>query len=72
MAKIITVDFQTKEVLSSREETAEIKEERLDPVLEKVKSQMSPEDFEVYKRVVDHWQEANFLYQIELLNKTDE
>lgn len=59
--KIIYYDFKNKVVLEKEE--VEVKEKRLDPVLEQVKRELSPEHFEVYKRIVDNWMERNFIYQ---------
>lgn len=59
--EIIYVDFKTKTVIKREE----VKEERLDPVLAQVKEQLSPDNFEVYKRTIDDWMERNFHYQRE-------
>lgn len=59
--EIIYVDFKTKTVIKREE----VKEERLDPVLVQVKEQLSPDNFEIYKRTVDDWMERNFHYQRE-------
>lgn len=59
--EIIYVDFKTKTVIKREE----VKEERLDPVLVQVKEQLSPDNFEIYKRTIDDWMERNFHYQRE-------
>jgi len=59
--KIIYYDFKNKVKISEEE----IKQPVLDPVLEQVKKELSPENFEVYKRTIDNWMERNFHYQRE-------
>lgn len=61
--KIIYYDF-VKGIKLSEESTLH-KEEKLDPVLEEVKKELSPEHFEMYKRTIDNWMERNFIYQRE-------
>jgi hypothetical protein len=59
--KIIYYDFKNKVKISEEE----IKQPVLDPVLEQVKKELSPENFEIYKRTIDNWMERNFHYQRE-------
>jgi hypothetical protein len=59
--KIIYYDFKNKVKISEEE----IKQPVLDPVLEQVKKELSPESFEIYKRTIDNWMERNFHYQRE-------
>lgn len=66
MSKIYYIDFRKQKLI--KVETLENKEERLDPVLERVKDRMSPENFETYKQTVDHWMRENFEYQMERAN----
>ena len=49
-------------------EEVEYKEERLDPVLQRVKEKLPPEQFEMYKKTVDHWMKENFMYEMEQVN----
>ena len=62
-SEIIYYDFKNKVVLGR--EKVDQKVERLDPVLEQVKKELSPEHFEMYKRTIDNWMERNFHYQRE-------
>lgn len=41
----------------------------LDPVLARVRDEISPESFKVYKTIVDDWMKRNFEYQIEIENQ---
>jgi hypothetical protein len=59
--KIIYYDFKNKVKISEEEN----KQPVLDPVLEQVKKELSPENFEIYKRTIDNWMERNFHYQRE-------
>lgn len=59
--KIIYYDFKNKVKISEEE----FKQPVLDPVLEQVKKELSPENFEIYKRTIDNWMERNFHYQRE-------
>jgi len=59
--KIIYYDFKNKVKISEEEN----KQPVLDPVLEQVKKELSPESFEIYKRTIDNWMERNFHYQRE-------
>lgn len=70
MGKIIYYDFQNSQITGVEE--VEPKEEKLDPVLERVKDKMDPKNFEVYKRTVDHWMQENFMYQMENAQKDGE
>lgn len=66
MGKIINYDFQKQQIISIENvEPKEKKEERLDPVLQRVKDKMDPQGFEMYKKTIDHWMKENFLYQME-------
>lgn len=66
MAKIYYVNFQTHTL--DRVEEIEQKEQKLDPVLERVKAKMSPENFKIFKAYVDAWMDENFKYQMEQVN----
>lgn len=69
MGKIYNVNFQTKSLESIEE--AETKEERLDPVLERIKSKMDEKSFDIFKKTVDTWMQECFLYEMEQRNKTE-
>jgi len=64
MNQIIYIDFESGTEIS-RESHARKEEMRLDPVLEKVKSELPPEHFELYHRTVEDWMRRNFEYQME-------
>lgn len=66
MSKIYYVDFQKQELIETEE--VEQKEVRLDPVLERVKQKLPPDQFELYKKTIDHWMEENFMYEMEQVN----
>lgn len=66
MSKIYYIDFKKQELIKVEE--VEQKEVKLDPVLERVKQKLSPEQFEMYKKTVDHWMDENFKYQMEQVN----
>jgi len=66
MSKIYYVDFQKQELVEIEE--VEQKEKRLDPVLERVKKKLPPDQFELYKRTIDHWMDENFKYEMEQVN----
>lgn len=61
--KIIYVDFKTGEIIETENHT--VKQPRLDPVLEKVQKELTPQDFVVYKSIVDDWMRRNFEYQMD-------
>lgn len=70
--KIIYVDFSSK--TKTHEETIQpekVKEEKLDPVLEKVKEEMDESNFEIYKKVVDDWMRRCFEYDMDMRNNKD-
>lgn len=71
MGKIYYVDFDRKE-LKDVEFVENEPEEKLDPVLERIKNKMDPESFKIFKRTVDVWMEENFLYEMEERNNNSD
>lgn len=67
MGIIYHVDFANKKV--DKAEKVEEKEKKLDPVLQYVKERMPKEHFEMYKRTIDHWMQANFEYEMRKRNE---
>lgn len=67
--KILHVDFSTKKLLTVEQIKFIEKKEKLDPVLERIKSKMDPEQFKLYKATVDHWMTCCFEYEMEQKNK---
>lgn len=63
---IFHVNFQDQ-TLTEVEEVEE-KEEKLDPVLERIKNKVDPKTFEVYKKTIEHYWQECFLYQMEEMN----
>lgn len=67
MGTVYYVDFISQELYDKEE--IQQKEKKLDPVLQRVKEKMPPEHFEMYKKTIDHWMQANFEYEMEQRNE---
>jgi hypothetical protein len=64
--KIIQVDFQNQKIINIEQITPV--EEKLDPVLQRIKNKIDPQWFDTYKKTIEHYWEECFLYQMEKLN----